>query len=270
MVDFYPEMQETKVMTMATRHRSGKALALLLAVLLTHAALAAPVTQTKGEASQRRGGAYLRLAQVPPEIHEIKRYTGLHAAAANGETTSISRLASAGENINARDSHGRTPLMVAAYAGHRATAKALIAAGANINALDYQRYDLLTIVSVLNDLDMVKLAFASGADAKLITSPYDGTALIAAAHLGHVEVVRALIKGNSPLDHVNNLGWTALIEAIVLRDGGPRHTAIVGDLIKAGANLDLADGQGNTPLALAHQHGYQAIIDILRQAGARP
>lgn len=46
-------------------------------------------------------------------------------------------------------------------------------------------------------------------------------ALIAAAHLGHVEVVKALIAGKAPLDRVNNLNWTALIESIVLGDGGP-------------------------------------------------
>ncbi len=105
---------------------------------------------------------------------------------------------------------------------------------------------------------------------KLITSPYEGTALIAAAHLGHVEVVRALIDGKAPLDHVNNLGWTALIEAIVLGDGGPRHVSIVLALIDAGADLNLPDGNGNTPLALAQQHGHQAIVDILGQAGGRP
>ena len=70
---------------------------------------------------------------------------------------------------------------------------------------------------------MVNLAITAGADTNLITSPYEGTALIAAAHLGHVEVVRALIDGKAPLDHVNNLGWTAHIEAIVLGDGGPSH-----------------------------------------------
>ena len=74
---------------------------------------------------------------------------------------------------------------------------------------------------------MLELALASGGNARAITSPYKGTALIAAAHLGHAKVVEALIAAKAPLDHVNNLGWTALIEAIVLGDGGPRHQATV-------------------------------------------
>jgi ankyrin repeat protein len=76
-----------------------------------------------------------------------------------------------------------------------------------------------------------------GASAKLTTSRYDGTALIAAAHLGHDGVVRQLIAAGAPLDHVNNLHWTAVIESIVLGDGGPRHRATLKALIDAGANL---------------------------------
>jgi ankyrin repeat protein len=89
-----------------------------------------------------------------------------------------------------------------------------------------------------------------------ITSRYDGTALIAAAHLGHAEVVRTLIRSGAPLDHVNNLCWTAVIESIVLGDGGPRHIDTLKSLIQAGANLNLADRQGQTSLALAQARRY--------------
>ena len=102
-----------------------------------------------------------------------------------------------------------------------------------------------------NDVGMIKLGLEYGADPSNITSPYDGTALIAAAHLGHVETVQALIEAGATLDHVNNLNWTALIEAIVLGDGGERHTAVVKALVEAGADVNLADGNGKTPLELA-------------------
>ena len=84
-------------------------------------------------------------------------------------------------------------------------------AGANPNALERDRYDIVTIAAVANDVATLALALGLGASAKNVTSRYDGTALIAAAHLGHVEVVRLLIRAGAPLDHVNNLGWTALI-----------------------------------------------------------
>ena len=70
------------------------------------------------------------------------------------------------------------------------------------------------------------------------------------------------------MDHVNKLGWTGLLEAIILSDGGPRHVEIVKLLVDAGADVNLADGDGVTPLAHARQRGYTEIAAILEAAGA--
>ena len=168
-----------------------------------------------------------------------------------------------------RDSHGRTPLHVAAHFGHHPAAQALLKGGADPNALDAQRYDIVTIAAVNNDVPMLNLALAGACDPKNITSPYQGTALIAAAHLGHAEVVRALIAAGAPLDHVNNLGWTALIESIVLGNGGRNHTDTLEALVKAGANVNIADRQGVTPLGLAKSRGYAKMVRLLENAGAK-
>jgi ankyrin repeat protein len=208
-------------------------------------------------------------AQTPPIEAEVARYSGLHAAAASGDVVAISVAASARANMNPRDGNGRTPLHVAAFRKQYAAAKALLAAGADPNALDRQRYDAVTIAAVANDVEMLKVALAGGNSAKNVTSPYDGTALIAAAHLGHVEVVKTLIAAGAPLDHVNNLGWTALIESIVLGDGGTAHTETLRALVSAGANVNLADKAGASPLTLARRRGFANMITILEQAGAR-
>jgi ankyrin repeat protein len=92
--------------------------------------------------------------------------------------------------------------------------------------------------------------------------------LIAAAHLGHAEIVRMLIAANAPLDHINNLGWTALIEAVVLGDGGRNHISTVEALVTAGANPNIPDRNGATPLALARTRNYSEIAKILQAAGA--
>jgi ankyrin repeat protein len=107
-----------------------------------------------------------------------------------------------------------------------------------------------------------------GADLKS-TNRYGGTALIPAAERGHVETVRTLIAAGVDVDHVNNLGWTALLEAIILGNGGERHQRIVELLIKAGADVNLADGKGVTPLQHARSHGYGEIEKLLLAAGAR-
>jgi uncharacterized protein len=208
-------------------------------------------------------------AQVGPSPAEAAGYKGLHAAAFSGNVAKIDQLAAAKPDVNARDPHGRTPLHVATFARQREAIRALAKAGAGLDPLEHDRYDAVTIASVADDEETLRVLLSLGASAKQVTSRYDGTALIAAAHLGHDGVVRQLIAAGAPLDHVNNLHWTAVIEAIVLGDGGPRHQATLKALIDAGANLQLKDRLGNTPLQLARSRGHSQMVGMLEKAGAR-
>jgi uncharacterized protein len=214
-------------------------------------------------------GAATVQAQVGPSASESARYQGLHAAAHAGDAARIAKLAASSADLNVRDGNGRTPLHVATFARQRAAVQALAKAGANLNLLENDRYDAVTIASVANDEETLRLLLSLGASAKQVTSRYDGTALIAAAHLGHAGVVQQLIAAGAPLDHVNNLHWTATIESIVLGDGGARHQATLKALIDAGANLQLADREGRTPLQLAQSRGYGEMVKMLQAARAR-
>lgn len=205
-------------------------------------------------------------AQTPPSPARIAGYDGLHRAAHLNDVDAIRGLAAAGADLDARDSAGRTPAHVAAFASNDAALRALAEAGADMNALESGRYDVLTIAAVADDPEMVSLAIELGNRPDLVTSVYDGTALIASAHLGHHEVVRRLIAGGAPLDHVNNLNWTALIEAVVLGDGGPDHVATVKALVEAGADTTIPDGDGATALELAEERGYGEMARIIRSA----
>ena len=86
---------------------------------------------------------------------------------------------------------------------------------------------------------------------------------------GHLEMVELLVTTKVDIDHVNHLGWTALLEAIVLSDGGPRHQQIVQVLVDAGADVNIADKEGIIPLQHARQKGFQEIVKILASAGAK-
>lgn len=203
-------------------------------------------------------------AQTAPGPAEIARYDGLFKAAAEGDADMIDKLAAEGADLEARDAAGRRAVHIAAFVSSQAALAALAKAGADMNALDGEAYDAVTIFAVANDPDLMSQALRLGNRADLVTSRWDGTALIAAAHLGHAEVVRRLIAAGAPLDHVNNLGWTALIEAVVLGDGGPDHQATVKALVMAGADRSITDREGKTPLMLAEERGYAEIVALIR------
>jgi uncharacterized protein len=206
-------------------------------------------------------------AQTPPAAARIDAYTGLHRAAHDADAVAIRSLIAGGADTEETDPDGRTPLIVAAFASQDGAFAALAEGGADVNAQDPVGYDAVTIAAVADDPDLMSLALSLGNRPGNIHTNWNGTALIAAAHLGHAEVVRRLIAAGSPLDHVNNLGWTALIEAVVLGDGGPDHQATVRALVDAGADAGIADRDGRTPLQLAEDRGYDAIAVIIRSGG---
>ncbi|MGY0196635.1 ankyrin repeat domain-containing protein [Leptothrix sp. BB-4] len=210
-------------------------------------------------------------AQVAPDAATVAGYAReprlkLHDAAQRGDLPALRALlagADATALLKARDARGRTALHVAAHAGQREAIEALVRAGIDRDALEDDRYDAVTIAAVADDEATLRTLLSLGASARQVTSRYDGTALIAAAHLGHDGVVRQLIAAGAPLDHVNNLHWTALIEAVVLGNGGPRHQAVVRALLDAGARRDLTDRDGRTPLVLARERGFAEMVGML-------
>lgn len=147
------------------------------------------------------------------------------------------------------------------------TARHLIEAGADVNAKNSMQDSPYLLAGAEGRLEILELTLSHGADLKS-TNRYGGTALIPACERGHVEVVKRLLDAGVDPDHVNNLGWTGLLEAILLSDGGPRHQAIVQLLIDGGADVNLADRDGITPLQHARQRGQTATAALLLAAGA--
>lgn len=186
--------------------------------------------------------------------------------AEQGNTEEVKRLLKSGADINATGEGGRTAVLAATYHNQVETVDALIEAGADINIRDHNRNNVFLYAGAEGLLDILRLAIDAGADVTL-TNRYGGTALIPAADRGHVEIVRELLtRTDVDIDHINNLNWTALLEAIILGDGGENHQQIVKLLLKHGADVHLADGDGVTPLQHAQERGYQEIERILLDA----
>ena len=188
-------------------------------------------------------------------------------AALRGDRAAVERLLGAGADVNARDAGGRNAVLAATQGAHTEIARLLIERGADVNAQDDIQDSAFLLAGARGLTEIVRLALPH-ADFKR-TNRYGGTALIPACHYGHVETVRVLLGSAMAVDHVNRLGWTALLEAVILGDGGPAHTEIVRLLIARGAKLDLADRDGVTPLQHAERRGQTAVARLLRSAGAR-
>jgi ankyrin repeat protein len=192
----------------------------------------------------------------------------LVTAADRGEIVVVRRLLAERAPVNARDGRGRTALLAATQRNHVEIARLLINEGADVNIRDFNQDSPFLYAGAEGRVEILRLILRAGADLASVNR-YGGTALIPACHRGHVEAVKLLLATDIDKDHVNSLGWTALLEAIVLGDGGPRHTEIVRLLAAAGANVNLPDRDGVTPLAHARQRGYPDMVRILEAAGAR-
>ena len=190
-------------------------------------------------------------------------------AAQAGDMAKLKRLLAAGASVRARDESGRTALLAATQHNRVEAARVLMEAGADVNAQDNQRDSAFLLAGASGHTEIVRLALRHGANLKL-TNRYGGTALIPACHHGHVDTVRELLKSDIDVNHVNSLGWTALLEAIILGNGSTRYTEVVGMLLRRGANANINDRDGVSPLAHAQKRGYKDISTLLQMAGGAP
>ncbi|GGG66711.1 ankyrin repeat domain-containing protein [Paenibacillus radicis (ex Gao et al. 2016)] len=200
---------------------------------------------------------------------EDAQMNNLFRAAEAGRTAEVLRELDRGADLNGQDSRGRTPIMAAVHGNKPETVRALIEAGADINLQDNRLDNPFLYAGAEGLAEILAILIEAGADTT-ITNRFGGTALIPAADRGHVEIVRTLLADSGvAINHVNNLGWTALLEAVILGDGGQRHTEIVQLLLDNGANVNLADNDGTTPLQHAKKRGYKTMIAALEAAGGK-
>lgn len=188
-------------------------------------------------------------------------------AALAGDAEALDGLLASGAPLEVRDSEQRTPLLLSVRNDHRQAAAVLLAAGADVNARDAIGDSPFLYAGAEGRNEILQMILATGQADLRSTNRYGGTALIPAAHHGHPETVRTLLATAIDIDHVNNLGWTALLEAVILGDGGPVYQEIVGLLVDAGAK-NVPDRNGTAPLAHAEARGYFEIAARI-EAGPR-
>jgi ankyrin repeat protein len=182
-----------------------------------------------------------------------------------GDSKRASELVSGGAPLEARDSENRTALLLATRANFVGIAALLIGSGADVNAKDSIHDTPFLYAGAEGRNEILKMILATGKANLRDTNRYGGTALIPAAHHGHPETVRLLLQTAIDVDHVNNLGWTALLEAVILGDGGPVYQEIVKLLLAGGADAMIADKDGVMPLAHAKSRDFIEIAKLIEQ-----
>ena len=188
-------------------------------------------------------------------------------ASDKGDTETVGSLLKKGVYVHAQDREGRCALVAAAYKNRLEIIDILIAAGADVNMKDDTLQNAYLIATSDGYYELLMKTLAAGADVHC-TDSYNGTGLIRAADRGHVDIIKELLKTKIRVNHINKLGWTALHEAVILGDGGARHTEVVRLLAEAGADVNLPDRDGTAPLAHARSRGFTEIARILKNHGA--
>ncbi len=184
-------------------------------------------------------------------------------AVKKNDVITVKKLLKGNINVEARDENNRTLLLIATYNDNLEIAQLLLNAGANVNSQDNIKDSPFLYAGAQGKLELVRLFLNYNPNFNLYNR-FGGTALIPAAEKGHPEVVKLLANiPDYPINHVNNLGWTALMEAIVLGSGGSVHTSIVQELVDAGVDINITDSDGVSALTHAKNRGFTDIVKIL-------
>jgi hypothetical protein len=203
--------------------------------------------------------ASLRAALEAPPADPAQQ---LLAAAAAGDADRVALALRAGADLETRDSARRTALLLAVTHDRLAVARLLVALGADPDALDDRHDTPWLVTGVTGSVPMLEVLLPARPDLT-IRNRFGGVSVIPAAERGHVDYVRRVVTTGIDVDHVNDLGWTALLEAVVYGDGSAAYQEIVRILLAAGADPGIRDAQGRIALDHARERGQQEVARIL-------
>src|SRR4051812_6106216 len=218
-----------------------------------------PLQMARHRGFERLTGVLVKATDTDPVDHPDD---ALLRAAARGDADGVALALRAGADLEARDTRQRTALLLAATGDHVDAARLLVSMGADPDALDDRHDTPWLVTGVTGSVAMLEALLPAGPDLT-IRNRYGGVSVIPASERGHVDYVRRVTRTGIDVNHVNDLGWTALLEAVVLGDGGLRHQQVVRILLDAGADRSIADKDGVTALEHARDKGYAAIARIL-------
>jgi len=227
-----------------------------------------PVGRTGMTPSELAGEA--KMVDVMVLINRLREATppsdpnaALHAAAATGDANEAVIALRHGADIAHRAENHQQALLTAVYADHLEVARLLLALGADPNADGGCKDTPWLVTGVTGSVPMALQILPYGPDLKK-RNRYGGVSIIPASERGHVDYVRFAADAGVNVNHVNDLHWTALLEAVILGDGSQPYVDIVRILLEHGANPDIADKDGVTALQHAKKKGQTEVVKMLQ------
>lgn len=181
----------------------------------------------------------------------------------------ITLLLDRGAKIEARDSHGITPLQLASRFASVESVGLLLQRGADIMATDDQRNTSLHAAAAMGRSDIIDLLLTAGADIEAANTK-GNTALHETAKHFRAQACERLLAAGAKVDARNAAGLTALQVAAA---AGPKVKEVdkllakVADaLLNGGADAKQVDSSGRTPYETAVKHGHKLMAARLQDA----
>uniref|UniRef100_A0A8B9WYA4 Fibronectin type III and ankyrin repeat domains 1 n=1 Tax=Bos mutus grunniens TaxID=30521 RepID=A0A8B9WYA4_BOSMU len=189
----------------------------------------------------------------------------LHRAVnVNDEDLLVRILQGGNVKVDVPNKFGFTALMVAAQRGYTRLVKILISHGTDVNLQNGSGKDSLMLACYAGHLDVVKYLRRHGASWD--TRDLGGcTALHWAADGGHCNVIEWMIGDGCEVDAVDaGSRWTPLMRVSAV--SGNQEVASL--LIDAGADVNVKDKDGKTPLMVAVLNNHEELVQLLLDRGA--
>jgi ankyrin repeat protein len=203
---------------------------------------------------------YSRVYPTTTPLHELAHFglvtiAGQLASAASGLLISV---------VNARNSHGDTPLSMAAVQGHCEAVNMLLDKGADVNAQGGDYGNALQAASSRGHEVVVKILLDKGADVNAKGGHF-GNALQVASAGGHEAVVKMLLDKGADVNAQSGHFGTNALQAASSRG----HEAVVKMLLDKGADVNAKGGHYGNALFAALAGRHRAVMKMLVSWGAR-
>ena len=171
-------------------------------------------------------------------------YRSLINVARKGNYELAQELIEAGANVNASNSPGETPLIVAAMHRDMQLIRLFLQHGANVNACNRAGRTALMYAAQNGDVDIAQVLLENGTDVSRKTVRGDSV-LIMAAHNGYYRMVKFLLDNGANANVTNNAGMTALMYAVK-----KQHTPLVRLLLPV-SDLMITCKKGGSVLSMS-------------------